>query len=107
MGWARDTARVADNVGRSFNRGATYTPAGAGAIALLKSPFDAEFVSVEISDGVAIESKRPVLSVLKDEIDPVVPAQGDQAVIDGITYTVKEVRPDSEGQMYELDLFRA
>ena len=106
MPWSGATARVAEAVGRTFNRGAMYSPTDSSPITLTKAPFDAEYISVELVDGVAVESKRPVISILKAEIDPIVPAQGDRVTVDSVVYTVREVRPDPEGQMYELDLFK-
>ena len=69
MGWNTAAKRAAQSVARRLGQQVTYTAAGHSPFVILKAVFDAEYVSVGISDGVAVESRRPVLSVFIDDLN--------------------------------------
>lgn len=75
-----------------------YTSAVAvGGPYTIAAPFDAEFESIEFSDGQPVSSVRPVIDLRLADILPDVPAQDDTLTVRGLVYRVTDVQPGGHG----------
>ena len=79
-------------------------PASTGTPESITAVFDAAYVAVELQAEVPIATTRPMLRLRSADLT-VTPAQGDTVSIDGVTYEVNDVQPDSSG-MHRLMLYR-
>lgn len=107
MAWSDATTKLANSVVGAFGQSVTYTATGQSPITISKAVFDAEYTSVDLIDGVAVESKRPILTVASSDVAAVTPQQGDVCNISSTNYTVKNVRPDSQNKTIIFDLFKS
>lgn len=83
----------------AFGEAVTYSPQ-AGLPLALTAIFDEAAKQVEFSEGAPVESVAPMMGVrLSDFPSGVVPTQGDAVVraATGLSYLVKDVRPDGKG----------
>lgn len=93
--WPARAARV-QLAGQKIGEPYTYTPAGGAPFDRRAPAFSAAHEQVELEDGIAVSSFRPVLSVhLADFASE--PAAGDLVAVRGVTYAVRDVQPDGEG----------
>jgi hypothetical protein len=74
---------------------ASYTYAAGGNIAALIGIFESGFRTFVGNAGLPVESNTPELSVKSSDL--LNPARGDVVMINGDNYTVRSIRPDSEG----------
>lgn len=80
-----------------FGEPVTYAPAAGGGFDV-SGVFDAAYREVELAGGIGITTETPVLGVRLSQF-ATAPEQGDRLTIQrtGLTYEVREVRPDSHG----------
>ncbi len=72
-----------------------YQPV-AGVAYEISGIFDEAYTEVALAGGMGVTTERPVLGVRLSRF-VVPPAQDDRVTIRGLTYVVKEMRPDSHG----------
>lgn len=75
-----------------------YTPQGGSAFTI-DGIFTLPAIDVlAIGDAPGISTRKPVLEIRAALLPPgVVPAQGDQVSVRGVSYTVTDVQPDTVG----------
>lgn len=93
--WADFTERIQLANQAKLGVDATYTPFG-GAPVAIRGPFSAAAARVEFAGDVAVESRRPILSVHLADL-AAKPARGDAVTVRGVDYLVREVQEDGEG----------
>lgn len=76
-----------------------YTPQGHSAFTLTGGVFDAAYREIDQLGGVPVSSTMPVLGV-RLAVFPtgIAPAQSDTLTIGGVSFVVREVRPDGHGE---------
>ena len=74
---------------------ATYRDTSAGTTATISALLRKEYLEEEAGGEVGVESSAPFALVRTSDVPNVV--QGDQITINGTTYTIWAVEPDSEG----------
>lgn len=92
--------RVFSGVGRTFTQalGETviYTPAGGDPVSL-NGIFTQDYVAVGADGNLQSESVSPAVSLRSADVP--LAAQGDEARVAGVDYTVVEVHPDGFGMV--------
>lgn len=80
-----------------FGEPVNYMPAAGGSFSI-SGVFDAAYRGLDLADGMAMSTETPVLGVRLSQF-PMAPEQGDSLTLarSGVTYVVREVRPDSHG----------
>lgn len=81
-----------------FGQAATYLPQDGPAFAI-SGIFDEAYRELDLATGMRVSTVTPVLGVRLAQFTGPAPRQGDMLIIQasGLTYVVKEVRPDSHG----------
>jgi hypothetical protein len=103
VGWWQEQTKEVMRICRdTFTTDVAYDPK-VGANFSIKGIFDAAYQQVEILDGAAVQTVKPVVGVrLADFPSP--PVEGDRCTINGTLYRIAVVAPDGEaGARLELN----
>ncbi len=93
--WDRLTDMTNRMVTKTFGRAVVYTPSGGGPLTT-RAVFDAAHQQIELDDGIAHNTTRPVLHVRLADLDTA-PRKDDRVEVQDVTYAVTEVHPDGRG----------
>jgi len=85
---------------RTFGQDATYQPAGGGSLAIRTILGQATEVSGLFDTGLAAPAHVADLRVA----EVAAPVPGDQLIVDGATYIVRQAHQDAERLVWHLDL---
>lgn len=88
--WTDVTAEIVE----VFAVDVTYTPSG-GSARIIRAAFENGYRQFDLG-GVPVESNTPELSVATENL-PTGAARGDAVSVDGVSYTVRDIRPDGHG----------
>lgn len=77
-----------------FAVSAAFTPRSGGAATNIKGIFDKEYVAVGDGAEVAVAATQPMFQTASAGLTA---ARGGTLVVDGVTYTIVEVKPDGTG----------
>ncbi|WP_431276273.1 head-tail joining protein [Variovorax ureilyticus] len=58
--------------------------------------FDEAYREVDLAGGMAVTTEHPVLGIRISDY-PVLPVQGDQVIVHGMTFVIREVQVDGHG----------
>lgn len=96
--WKNLTSGLLSRCVDTFGQTATYIPKGGEPEFEVDGIFDRPFLNVEIGQDNSHQSTAPTFGVkaLDMETDP---QDGDQIIIDGITFNVFEVQEDGQGHI--------
>lgn len=94
--WPALAARVQQAGQTVLGESVTYEPSGLGQTLSLRALFSEAAVRAELADGVAVETRRPVLSVHVADL-PQAPRRGDRVTVRSVAYQVVAIEADGEG----------
>lgn len=96
MAWSDLVALTQGATRGVFAEECTYAPPG-GSPVLISGEFDAAALQVELSDGVAVQTVGPRLSVRLVDLPTENAAVGATVNVRNVAYTVSEIEPDGHG----------
>lgn len=96
MAWSDFVDLVDVAVADAFGDTVTLTLTEGGGSLPVTAVFDREYVEIAVDDEVAVSSARPSLWLRVADAGGS-PRKGGQWVVNGITYSITDVRPDGPG----------